>query len=171
MKKEEKKIKAVITLYRDQLAYDISNYAYVEGETMQTQNERDRALVMDVTQDGNVDRVNRILNLGYNELVEMMYPFTKSECDDEELRDDILVEPTEYVFHLTLPELFSKTSINHLSALLHEYMVCRVLSDWFNITKHPAWESWQLRLADISEQIRSRLNVRRGAIRRKQSPF
>lgn len=169
--KKPKKIQATVKLLREQLMYDISNYAYIEGDVLPVDNEKARHNIIDIVQDGNVDRVNRILNLGYNELVEMMYPFTKSECDDEELRDDILVEPTEYVFHLTLPELFSKTSINHLSGLLHEYMVCRVLSDWFNITKHPAWESWQLRLVDISEQIRSRLNVRRGAIRRTQTPF
>lgn len=162
---------ATITLYRSQILYDIEQYAHIEGLVMQVQNEHDRSMVMDATEEGNIDRVNRVLNLAYCELVEMMFPFTKEACDEEELRNDEIVEPSVYVLSLSLPSLFSKTTVNHIAALAHEYMVCRVLSDWFNITKNVAWESWQLRLADVSSQIRTRLNARRGAIRRTQSPF
>lgn len=171
MNRIERKVKAKIKLLRSELLYDIGNYAYVEGDVMHAPSEKVRAIVIDITQEGNIDRVNRILNLAYDELVEIMFPYTKEVCEDEELRDDILTEPSEYVISLLLPVLYSKTSVNLLSKLCHEYMVCRVLSDWLNITKHDAWQSWQIRLADISAQIRTRLNARRGAIRRTQSPF
>ena len=171
MNRIERKVKAKIKLLRSELLYAIGNYAYVEGDVMQAPSEKERAIVIDITQEGNIDRVNRILNLAYDELVEIMFPYTKEVCEDEELRDDILTEPSEYVISLLLPVLYSKTSVNLLSKLCHEYMVCRVLSDWLNITKHDAWQSWHIRLADISAQIRTRLNARRGAIRRTQSPF
>lgn len=167
----ERRVNAKIKLLRSELLYDISNYAYVEGDVMQAPSEKDRAAVIDIAQEGNIDRVNRVLNLAYDELVEIMFPYTKEACEDEELRDDILIEPSEYVISLLLPVLYSKTSVNLLAKLCHEYMVCRVLSDWLNITKHEGWQSWQIRLADISAQIRTRLNARRGAIRRTQSPF
>ena len=171
IRKPEKKCIVTIEMLREQLMYDISNYAYIEGDVLQVENERDRHMVIDIAQEGNIDRVNRILNLAYSELVEIMFPYTKEVCEEEEIRNDILTEPSEYTIRLTMPVMFSKTSVNLLSNLCHEYMVCRVLSDWLDMTKHDAWQSWQLRLADISMQIRARLNARCGRIRRTQTPF
>lgn len=171
IRKVEKKTSVVISLLREQLLYDIENYAYVEGSVVEVADVQDRAMVIDIAQEGNIDRVNRILNLAYNELVEIMFPYTKERCEDEEIRNDILTEPAEYIIRLSMPTMFSKTSVNLLANLCHEYMVCRVLSDWLNMTKHEAWQSWQLRLADISMQIRARLNARCGRIRRTQTPF
>lgn len=171
IRKVEKKTSVVISLLREQLLYDIENYAYVEGSVVEVADVQDRAMVIDIAQEGNIDRVNRILNLAYSELVEIMFPYTKERCEDEEIRNDILTEPSEYTIRLSMPTMFSKTSVNLLANLCHEYMVCRVLSDWLNMTKHEAWQSWQLRLADISMQIRARLNARCGRIRRTQTPF
>lgn len=171
IKRVEKRTSVVIDLLREQLLYDIENYAYVEGNVVEVPSAEDRAMVIDIAQEGNIDRVNRILNLAYSELVEIMFPYTKERCEDEEIRNDIITEPSEYTIRLSMPTMFSKTSVNLLANLCHEYMVCRVLSDWLNMTKHEAWQSWQLRLADISMQIRARLNARCGRIRRTQTPF
>lgn len=64
---------------RKALIYDISNCAYVEGDVMPADDEHSKHQVFDIAEDGNIDRVTRILDLAHAECVEMMYPYTKVE--------------------------------------------------------------------------------------------
>ena len=86
-----------LTFKRSALIYDIENYAFVEGDVMHSDNEHAKHQVFDIAQDGNVDRVTRMLNLAYSECVEIMYPYTKEPCNSEEEQNNELVEKEEYV--------------------------------------------------------------------------
>lgn len=59
---------ATLTFFRKELIYDVANYAYVEGDIMQPDEEDSRHQVFDITQQGNVDRATRILNLAHTEV-------------------------------------------------------------------------------------------------------
>ena len=61
------------------------NYSFVEGDIMQAEDEHARHQVFDIGQDGNVDRVTRILNLVHSECVEMLFPYTKEAVREEKL--------------------------------------------------------------------------------------
>lgn len=171
IKNKEPNKSVKITLKREEILYDIKNYSYIEGDVMPEGNEPTRHYVFDIAEKGNIDRVNRMLALAYAESVEALYPFCKVECSDEEVRDDILVEPAEYVYTLSVPAQFSRTTVNLLSALLHEFMVCRVLADWFSVVKPDSAVNWREKLAGISTQITEGLNSRIGRLRRTQTPF
>ena len=67
---------------RSELLYDCANLGYVHGDTMHTDDEHDRHQVMDIVEDGNVDRVTRILNLAMSEIREALYPYTKEEAQN-----------------------------------------------------------------------------------------
>ena len=146
---------------RKELLYDVENYSFVEGDIMQAEDEHASHQVFDIGQEGNVDRVTRVLNLTHAECVEMLYPYTKEEISDEhETLDDILVAPEEYHIALTLPENFSLSTVKLLKHLIHEYLICKVLADWMSITN-----------PSIRVKIQTALMSRKGKIKRKLKPF
>ena len=66
-----------MTFKREELLYDIRNNAYVEGDVMQAKTEHDRHQVQDIGEDGNIDRVTRLLDLAHAECEEALFPYTK----------------------------------------------------------------------------------------------
>lgn len=192
-----------MTFKREELLYDIRNNAYVEGDVMQAQTEHDRHQVQDIGEDGNIDRVTRVLDLAHAECEEALFPYTKenveqeSEMDDtptyieptadaedtmagseetlaeEEFTDDTpVVKPTgDYVIRLLVPDEYSKTTVRLIVRYIHEYMVCRVLSDWMSITNPPAAANWKAKQDEALEGMKEAVNFRTGRVRRTQTPF
>ena len=192
-----------LTFKREELLYDIRNNAYVEGDVMQAKTEHDRHQVQDIGEDGNIDRVTRVLDLAHAECEEALFPYTKenveqeSEMDDtptyieptadaedtmagseetlaeEEFTDDTpVVKPTgDYVIRLLVPDEYSKTTLRLIVRYIHEYMVCRVLSDWMSITNPPAAANWKAKQDEALEGMKEAVNFRTGRVRRTQTPF
>lgn len=170
-KQEQAKLVTLI-FKRAEVLYDAENYSYVEGDIMKTDNEHAQHQVFDIGQEGNIDRVTRVLNLAHSECVEMLYPYTKEDVPDEqEPLDDILIAPEEYVVELILPDGFSITTVRLLEHLIHEYLVYRVLADWMSITNPGSQKNWEDKLANIKHRVQSALMSRRGRLRRKLKPF
>lgn len=169
---EEKKgrLNAVMVFKRSELLYDIKNCAYIEGSVMETDSAHIRHTVQDVGEDGNVDRVTRILNLTVCKCREMLYPYTKRELYSKELIDK-LHEPESYGIILDLPGDFSQTTLSLLEELVHEYLVCKALSDWMSITNPGKAEVWEAKAEDAKSTIRTNLHNRLGKVRRKLHPF
>ena len=164
--------KATLTFKRAELIYDASNYSFVEGEIIPEGDECRRHQVFDISQDGNVDRVTRVLNMAHAECVEMLYPYTKEDIPDEqEALDDVLTEPETYEINLELPETFSLTTLRMLEHLIHEYLVCRVLADWMSITNPESEANWEKKFTTLRNKIRTSLISRTGKVRRKLKPF
>ena len=192
-----------MTFKREELLYDIRNNAYVEGDVMQAKTEHDRHQVQDIGEDGNIDRVTRVLDLAHAECAEALFPYTKenveqeTEMDDtptyieptadaegtvegseetlaeEEFTDDTpVVKPTgDYVIRLLVPDEYSKTTVRLIVRYIHEYMVCRVLSDWMSITNPPAAANWKAKQDEALEGMKEAVNFRAGRVRRTQTPF
>lgn len=85
-----------MTFKREELLYDIRNNAYVEGDVMQVKTEHDRHQVQDIGEDGNIDRVTRVLDLAHAECEEALFPYTKENLEQETEMDDTptYIEPT-----------------------------------------------------------------------------
>lgn len=162
---------ATLTLHRSELLYDLANYGYIEGDIMQVQDEHDRHQVQDITQDGNADRITRILNLAFAEIVETLYPYSKQTIDPSTQHDDTLTTPPDYQLQLTLPDDYSHTTLNHLLHLIHEYMVCRAMADWLSITKPAAAETWLAKQQSTLTSIRIAVQMRTRRVRRTMAPF
>lgn len=157
---------------RTELFYDIENYSFVEGDIMEPDNIHAQHQVFDIGQSGNKDRVTRVLNLAHSECVEMLYPYTKKELAEVSFPyDDILAEPEEYIIDLTVPQSFSQTTIDLLRHLIHEYLVYRVLSDWFSITNPKSMANWERKIELVKQKIQTSILSRTGRIRRKLKPF
>lgn len=159
---------------RCQLLYDVANYAFVEGDVMPAKDDHERHQVFDVVQDGNSDIVTRILNLAHTDVIENLYPYTKKPVEDREVFDDKLREPEKYVVELRVPHTFSRTSLDNLRWLIHEYFVCRVLYEWMGLTNlgNPSSkQNWQEKIEGLQKKMKTAIVWRGKPTRIRLHPF
>lgn len=160
----------MLSFKRDQLLYDIENYAYIEGHVMESDNTHQRHMVQDVGEEGNVDRVTRVLDLAVAKCRELLYPYIKHEIHRPEL-DDTLKRVPVYGMVLSVPQNFSQTTLNYLERLIHEYLVCVSVADWMSITNPAKAETWAVKAAEAESELRGCLNSRIARVRRRCHPF
>lgn len=170
LNEENGTLEAVLSFKREQLLYDIANYAYIDGHVLETENGHQRHTVQDVGEEGNVDRVTRVLDVCVARCREMLYPYIKHEIHRPELDDELKDTPV-YGMVLTLPQGFSQTTLNLLERLIHEYLVCRSVADWMSITNPQKAETWAVKAQEAEGEIRTSLNTRIGRVRRRCHPF
>ena len=160
LQKEGDKLFAVLSFHRKQLLYDIKNAAYIEGSVMEPETpDHNRHMVQDVGEEGNVDRVTRILDLTVAECRELLYRFTRHDVRNLHL-DDKFKEQKMYGIVLKVATDFSQTTLNYLEQLIHEFLVARALTEWMRITHPGKAGSWKERSDEIVTMIRSCLNSR-----------
>lgn len=155
---------------RSQLLYDIKNYAYVEGDVMGEDNQHAQHVLVEIGEAGNVDRVSRILAVVHADVIEMLYPYTKTEPVEEEI-DDALWAPEEYLIEMSVPVKMSRTTMHLLSRLIHEYMVYRVLADWLSITNPSASANWTAKAEATAEAIDEAKNMSGSTFTRATHPW
>lgn len=155
---------------RNQLLYDIKNYAFVEADVMGEEKQHAQHVLAEIGEEGNVDRVSRILAVVHTAVIEMLFPYTKAEPIEEEI-DNCLHAPEEYVVELNVPTTMSRTTMHHLSKLIHEFMVYCVLADWLSITNPQAAANWSAKAEAIKKEIEEVKNLRRRAFTRATHPW
>lgn len=165
--------KTTVTLRfkREALLYDIAQMGYVEGDVQESENPHTPHQTQDIVQDGNVDRVTRVLSLAWSVCQELLRPYTKEEtAEDIDLSDD-LEEPEEYVIKMSVPSGFSKTTAYMLRNLVHEYLVCRALGEWLSVTKPAAADAWYAKAAAAMNDIEDSLSGIEKVTERPLSPW
>ena len=160
-----------LVFHRDQLLYDVKNYAYIEAHVWGEDNQHAQHVLTDIGEEGNVDRVNRILATVHAAVIEMLNPYTKEEPDDDEVICDKIWTPEDYKINMRIPATMSRTTLRLLSRLIHEYMVARVIYDWLSITHPEAARNWFDRALEAEEEINSVKNNCGGLLRRPPHPF
>ena len=164
---------ATLQFLRSELLYDIGNVAYVLGDVKPEEDQHSRHQIQDITQDGNIDRVTRMMDIAVAECTELLYPYTKAEAEESTVMDDKLTETACYNINMTMPDDFSKTTQVLLVRYIHEYIVARVLMDWLLIAD-PAgngYQNWSAKCMAAKESIEKMLNRRTGRTRRPTRPF
>jgi len=160
-----------LNFLRSELLYDVQNYSFVEGDILPDEAQNAKHQVMDIGEEGNVDRVNRIISLAFAECIELLYPFTKEEMEDEEELSDTMERKNTYTMTLTLPEDFAKNTCEILVRYIHEYLTCRIMADWMSIVKPEAYATWKLKTDEAKDNIISTKAARMNRVRRRCSPF
>lgn len=169
---ENGKKTATLLFRRHAILYDVSNIGYVEADIMPDEQQDAKHQTFDIGQDGNRDRVTRIMNLSMCEMEDALYPFTRCEIPEEKRpMDDLLHDPCVYVMKLRVPQDFSFTTLKLLRELIHEYIVCRVMGDWLGITKPDAASSWLVKAEEVMAKVKKAITSRRGKVRRPLKPF
>lgn len=170
----QQKWPVTIDLKRDELLYDIKNMAYTEGETLKNMGDEIKSRVQDICEEGNIDRVNRMLEMAHAECVELLYSYTKDAIEPITWQND---EPKcacckVYSIEMRMPVAMSQTTVTLLRNCVHDYMVDYVLADWLganHLDKNAAF--WTARCEDMKEKISEAVNFRVVPVRRTQRPF
>lgn len=160
--------------YTSEIIYDIRNLAYVEADIMPTNDEHARHQLADIAEDGNADRLTRIIALAIAECREALFPYTKIEVADNITTDDALKAPEAYDIVMKVPDDFSDTTADYLTKLIHELIVCRALIDWLSVTdiSNPAAaQNWQAKLQAVREALQSATMTKIHRTRRTLNPF
>lgn len=156
---------------REELLYDITNYAYVEGDMMKTDSPHDRHQVQAVDEDGNKDCITRALDLAFAECVEACYPYSKEDVTEEVVMDDELKDEGDYILRLQVPDSFSQTTVDLLLRLIHKLLVYHAIKEWMSLTKPESMSLWQAKIDKIQEKVSSALAARTRPVRRPLRPF
>lgn len=156
---------------RSELLYDIANVAFVEGDVMPELMQHNKHLTQDITQKGNVDRVTRIMNVVVEECRMLLLPFTKTIIENDIKVDNVLNIKEEYEIDLSVPENFPKGSVDYIAKLIHEFIVARVLHDWFLITNIEKANTWGMRATKYLDDIKNTANKRLTVLTRPLRPF
>lgn len=159
------------------LLYDIENMAYTIADTGEP-GRHTLHRVRDICQDGNIDRVARVLGLAYSNVLSVLTPVL------EQLRMDIdkdySSEAHDYIFKFRQDNQMrfrlSKESKLKIKETVHEYMVSKVFEDWLGITLPEAADVWKYKaevcfsvIQDlVSTLVNSSINA---GFRRKLNPF
>lgn len=160
-----------LTFLRPELLYDIKNYAYIEGHVWGEDKQHAQHTLVEIGEEGNVDRVNRILAVVHAAVVEMLYPYTKQDAEEEEEIDDRMWTPEEYRIEMRVPSCMSRTTLHLLCRLIHEFMVARVIYDWLSITHPEVARNWLEKAMEAQDEINSIKHTRTGLLRRPSYPF
>lgn len=160
-----------LDLFRKELLYDIANCGYMYGSTIGDDGVKVRDVVQGITDEGNVDMVTRLLDLGFAQMNELLYPFTK-EAAESGSADDTLKETEKYQMKLELPEGVSKTSVALMITLAHDFLVNFVLARYFGLLGMDKSASYHMMMANVSaDDLRSAALRQSAKLRRTLRPF
>lgn len=160
-----------VTLLRGELIYDIELVAHVVGETVRSEDERDRSIVMDVADDGKVDKTTLNINKAWCDLLNETTGYTKVVVDDDMASDNSFIAPEEYVVVLTVPESFTKLNVEAIKNAMHAYVVNKALEGWFSMTKKDEVAYYANEARMELAKVKRFLNMRIRPTRIRLSPF
>ena len=162
---------ATLRFERKELLADIKGNAFKEWDTMKSEDEHARHMVADICEEGNIERVTRVLDLAFSHAVELCLPYTKKWVKPHSSRDNEYEEDDEYVLVMVLPASFSETTLTLLERLVHDMMLSSVLADWLEDTKPEIAARWSGKANAMETEIVSALAHRCAPITRKISPI
>lgn len=159
------------------LIYDISNLAYAIADT----GEHDRHTlhrVRDICEDGNIDRVSRVLGVAYSNLLTLLLPVLRAPAID--IRRDYTAIVHDYEFCFRNEAAFRKNLPDEIKLKIkenaREYMVAMVMADWMALMMPEMAEIWKFRMEQSFKTLKETVagvmsSVCSASFRRALSPF
>lgn len=159
-----------MTLKKESLLYDISNLAYVIADCEESGHHRLHQ-VFDITEEGNVDRVARVMWLAFAKVQEVFSSSLVSVSPGP--GRDFAAKVQDYSLVFSESIAVSQARLMKIKELLREYLVCTALADWLGITLAEVSSIW-LRRAEAAfgelSLMASEISAG-GELRRRLSPF
>lgn len=132
MKKE-----IVVTLETKELKYDVMNRSHLSGEVRGADGKDYRRAAYMQTSGGDMSayRIMRsICNASAHLKVELSEYLQEEKTTSNNRIARVVEEDGQIKLTLLMPSNFDNSACDGLGKTLHEYIVCRALSDWFLIT-------------------------------------
>lgn len=135
--------KVMIELQKKELVFDIKNTAAAYADSISSSVEDSHLIhnVYDVGEEGNRDKLARILDSAVEDCKELLYRFTKMEMlgsgFDSNEWEECIGSPTNeeesYYLAMRMPNGFSQTSVHTMTVYIHDYIVNQCLYEWLMI--------------------------------------
>lgn len=164
-------LNVTMTFSREAILDDIKNLAYVEADLLGAENEHGSHMVADIGEDGNVERTVSVIDLLMAKCGELLYGYTKEDITGGEERNNDYSDEERYTFKMLMPKTMSKTTLNYMAKLIHEWVVNGVLANWLSITYPEGAAKWAGASGELEAELRKCLNRRTRPTVRKLSPF
>ncbi len=162
-----------LRIYRDELLYDIESICYLEALSLESR-EADSSvphIIYNVCGAANIDRVLRLIGSVYAHAAELLSSIGKKECITQSV-DNRLLSPEFFDICLNQQCKIAASMISHLTHLVHQYIVYRVVAEWMSVPNPTASTKWGDKAALIAAEIRTSVNSISSLPRRRQSsPF
>ena len=173
--------KVMIELQKKELIFDIKNTAAVYADSISSSVEDSHSIhnIYDVGEDGNRDKLARILDSAVEDCNEMLFRYTKMKMlgggFDSNEWEECIGSPTNeeeaYYLAMRMPQGFSKTSVHTMTVYIHDYIVNQCLYEWLTIV-YPDGADRFLALAEEKKQkIKGASNRSAGRARITLHPF
>ena len=165
--------KVMIELQKKELVFDIKNTAAAYADSISSSVEDLHLIhnIYDVGEDGNRDKLARIIDSAVEDCKEMLFRYTKMEMlgrgFDSNEREECIGSPTNdedaYYLAMRMPQGFSKTSVHTMTVYLHDYIVNQSLYEWLMIVYHDGADRFLALAEDKKQKIKDASN--RSAVR------
>lgn len=171
----------MIELLKEELVHDIKNTAFTFADSIPTDDANPKVLhnVFDVGEEGNRERLARILDSAVEDCREMLYKFCKLEMTcggfDSNEWEECIGSPCNkeiaYYLAMRMPNGYSKTSVHTLTVYIHDYIVYRSLYEWLMIVYTDGAENFLVLAEDKKQKIKDATNRTAGRSRIRLHPF
>lgn len=148
-----------ITLYMSELIYDIQNKTYLTGRSRNNGNNHEEVANMQANDDD--ENLNQVLRSIGNAFATLKTKLSEYVVEDKTSSTNEQIDGEENLqIGLSMPSNYNQSTVDTISAALHQYVVNSAIADWFTITnKNDAADYVNLSAANV-EQIREAINKR-----------
>ncbi len=173
--------KVMIELLKKELVYDIKNTAYAYADSISSSVADPHLIhnIYDVGEDGNRDKLARILDSAIEDCREMLFRYTKMEMlgggFDSNEWEECIGSPTNdedvYYLAMRMPSGFSKTSVHTMMVYIHDYIVNQCLYEWLMIVYPDGADRFWALAEDKKQKMKDASNRSAGRPRIRLHPF
>ena len=173
--------KVMIELQKSELVYDIKNTAYTFADSISSGVLDLHSIhqIYDVGEEGNRDKLARILDSAVEDCKELLYRFTKMEMlgggFDSNEWEECIGSPTNdedaYYLAMRIPSGFSNTSVHTMTVYIHDYIVNQSLYEWLMIVYPDGADRFLALAEDKKQKIKDASNRSAGRARIALHPF
>lgn len=171
----------MIEMEKEELVYDIKNTAFAFADSLPTADTDPKTLhnIYDVGEEGNRDKLARILDSTVEDCREMLFRYTKVEMqgggfesnDWEECVGAPMNDEEAYYMEMQMPQGFSKTSVHTMAVYIHDYIVNQALYEWMMIVYQTGADRFWALAEEKRQKIKDASNRSAGRCRLKLHPF
>lgn len=173
--------KVIIELLKRELVFDIKNTAAVYADSISSSVADSHSIhnIYDIGEDGNLDKLARILDSAVEDCREMLYRFCKVDMHrggfDTNEWEECIGSPANdeeaYYLVMVMPRGFSATSVHTLAVYIHDFIVYQSLYEWMILVYPDGAEQFQM-LAEEKKQKYMNASIRTtGHTRIRLHPF
>lgn len=156
---------------REALLYDLKNLGYIITDSAAKQTPEDKHNLADIGEDGNVDRVTRMMDLAHANVMQFLAKYVEKKLDEDTYGHDVLLDVDSYFVLLNILASIPGSAIGSLRTFIHEYIIAFTMEDWVSIVSPELQPIWAAKVAALEEKIKTCLSIYYRGMRIKQHPF